>query len=264
MAPDLNFGHEPVPRNDGGDLKAQVEALGGLAKLDSLGWPVFVPAFAEDYGLQLYILEAGRTNASVDREVAELVRKCGGYVTLANQGVTPEMGLNLRLEALRRIKQLRDQRKVLNDPELNALAMIYGADLHSLSNDTERLELLTQVKDHHRWTSDSRNRDAVNELEGKVFFERRQVQLTREFAGMGGANAYERWIADHPADSVPDDAMETKLALLRSLREYNRLGGEEAYRREAAGRGGAEVRLSIKLAQLKAIRAINELGSNFL
>jgi hypothetical protein len=258
MAPNLNFGCEPAPQENGGDLQAQVEALGGLARLDSLGWPVFVPAFAENFGLQLHILRAGRTNAAVDREVADLVRRCGGYTALSDQGVTPEQGLNVRLEALRRIKQLRDQRKALNDPKLRVLARTYCADLHCLKNDAERFELLTQLTDHDRWISDPRNQDSAKAFEEKAFSERWQFQLTREFCALGGATAYDRWITEHPADSVKDDVLEAKLTLLRILRDYSRLGGEEAYRREVAGRSGMQVPLSTKLAQLKAIRAIQE------
>jgi hypothetical protein len=254
MMAELGGGDEAAaaaPATDQADTSAQIEALGGTAALEDLGWPVFVPSFAEDIGRQLQILQNGSRNKAVEKAVADLVKKCGGYEAVAEHGITPDQGLNAQLAALRQVKQQRD----LNDPEVQAMARAYGANLRLPKTDEDKFNLLSQLRDFDKWASDPRNLDAVNALDGTRFAERRQVQLEQEFAKLGGDSALDEWLTDHPLDAVSTTTLESKVALLKGLREYKFLGGDAAYLQDAAGSTGGEDALAAKLEKLKAIRA---------
>jgi hypothetical protein len=98
----------------------------------------------------------------------------------------------------------------------------------------------------------------VSALEGTKFAEKRQVQMEHEFARLGGDAVIDDWIGAHPVDADAAESLEKKVALLRALREFNRLGGEAAYLQEAAGSTQVEDTLAGKLEKLKAIRAAQE------
>jgi hypothetical protein len=237
-------------------LRAQVEALGGLAALDDLGWPTFASSFAEDLPRQLRLLQGQVKNRAAEKEVRELVKKCGGYPALASEGVTPQMGLNAQLKRLREIRATRERAAALTDQELLQMATAYGARLKSQKTDDARVELLLRVKDYDRWASDARNADAAAALDGAPFEERRQVQLEQQLKFFGGEQAYSNQVARHPQDGDAKAPLDRKVSVLRTLRDYNWLGGDAAYA-EKVGQDGAEP-LAVRLEKLKAVVSAQE------
>jgi hypothetical protein len=186
------------------------------------------------------------------------VRKCGGYAALQGQGITASQGLNQQLERLRQVKEEHDRQQLLSDPEAAAMAKAYGASLRILKTDDEKARLLRQLKEFDAWASDARNLSTAEALEGAKFAERRQVQLQQQLDKLGGDKAYQQWVAEHPADAGPGATLEQKVAVLKSLKEYQHLGGEAAYRDRAAGTAGADVPLARKVAMLKAVLEATE------
>jgi hypothetical protein len=246
-----------APATDG-DIASQVEILGGLTALEDLGWPMFVPAFAEDFPRQLHILQHIQKNQAAGKEVENLVRKCGGYSALAAEGISPEMGLNEQLQRLRPLHEAREGQKLLTDPEVAAMARAYGASVRSLKTDDDKIEMLRKVIDHDAWAADPRNLDIVNALEGTRFAERRQVQIQQQLDKLGGESAYKEWVRAHPEDDVPSATLEQKTALLKTLKEFNRLGGEAVYLDRAAGAAPGVETIARKLEMLKAALAATE------
>jgi hypothetical protein len=237
------------------ELPAQVEALGGQSALEALGWPMFVPAFAEDLPRQLDILQNQHTNQAVAKEVADLVKKYGGYPALQAEAVSPDQGLNEQLARLRQIKKDRERQAVLRDPEIEAMARAYGASLKSCRTDEDKIELALKLKEYDRWASDARTMDLAAALDGTPFRERRQAFLEQQLQALGGDSAHEEWVAAHPEDGGGDSSLEEKVALLRLLREFNRLGGQDAYLEKAAGTSARPDSLAARLEMLKAVLA---------
>jgi hypothetical protein len=248
---------EPTAAPDG-DLAPQIEAQGGPAALEVLGWPMFVPAFAEDLPRQLAILQAGQKNRSVEQEVNELVKKFGGYGALAELGVTADQGLNAQLAMLREIKKNWDQESLLTNPELEAMAHAYGANPKKAKSDEHRAELLARVKEYDRWASDARHLDAAAALEGTKFSERFNAYLELQYQSLGGDSAYRECVAASPDAGGDEAPLADKVATLRLLREFNRLGGERAYLEKAAGGTRQQDSLANKLEKLKAIIAAKQ------
>ena len=233
----------------------QIEALGGGAALEALGWPLFVPAFAEDLQRQLDILQWGSRNALVEKTVRSLVKKLGGYAALRRHGVTAALGLNAQLERLLPLKAERDRAAVLTDANLIAMAGAYRADLAVQADDHARIELLLQVKDYDRWACLPRNEEHAAKLTRLPFAEKRQAQLQHQHVALGGAAAWQEAVA---AGAVDGAAVEHQVGQLKMWREFVRLGGEAAYAARARGSGAGAATLDEKLRQLKAILAAQE------
>jgi hypothetical protein len=194
----------------------------------------------------------------VAKEVQSLVRKCGGYEALSAAGISQKQGLNAQLQSLRQLKEKRDREQLLADPEAAAMAKAYSANLRILKSDADRIDTLLRVKDYDGWASDPRNLDMANAFEGTKFAERRQAQLQNQYTKLGGDPVYQEWIEAHPVDQPPDAVLEQKVTLLKALKEFNRLGGEDAYLTRAAGPAPAQETLVRKLEMLKAILSAGE------
>jgi hypothetical protein len=238
-------------------LPSEIEHLGGRKSLDDLGWPTFAPAFLNDTQRVLRILNGHITNKAVEKEVAELVKKSGGYQTLAADDVRDDMGLNTQLHKLREIRDALDADKVLKNEELAAMAEAYGANLKKIPTLKAKSDLLAQVRDYDKWASDARNADMAAALDGCPFKERRQAQLGQQLKGFGGDAAFAEALKAHPAGLNDKSPVETKITVLRALKEYTKLGGDAAYL-QTVGNDPAATPLTTKLEQLKAVQAAAE------
>jgi hypothetical protein len=123
---------QPLPTEDfaapATDLAAQVEALGGLAALDDLGWPTFARSFREDLPRQLRILQGRLPNRTVAKEVETLLAQLGGYAALVAAGIMPALGLNALLARLRAVKAAPDPQPLPTDAELQGQLEALGGE----------------------------------------------------------------------------------------------------------------------------------------
>jgi hypothetical protein len=245
---------EPAPEPD---LQAEIDSLGGLAALEALGWPTFAPVFTQDQERLVRLLRKRTTNKAVEKEVADLAKKCGGYAALAGDGIRPDQPLHIRLQKLRDFKKVQDADQLLHDEDLLSLAGDYGASMKKVTDPRARAELLAQVRDHHQWAGDARNAGLAAALEGCPFKERRQAQLEQQLTALGGDSAFAALKAAHPAGLPARATADHKVALLQTSREYTRLGGDDRF----AGQVGGDpqvVALTVKLEQLKTVLAARE------
>ncbi len=234
------------------DLAEEIRSLGGRKALEDLGWPTFVPTFAEDLPRQLAILKSQMKHSATEQEVQELLQECGGYEALGKFGVTAEQGLRTQLAGLRQIRKDIERVRALTDTELQSLAQSYGADLDRHRTDQEKIDLLLKVREYHEWATQPNNAEIAATLEKVSFSAKRRTQLEHQLTELGGAAAYYEWIANHPQDGQQDPTLEAEVAVLEMLREYNALGGEEVYQQKVAGSNSRPETLVNKLEQLQA------------
>jgi hypothetical protein len=239
------------------DLQEQIDALGGAAALEALGWPTFAPAFTADKERLLRLLQKSITNKTVEKEVADLAKKCGGYATLAGDGIRADLPLGERLRKLRDYKKVLDADRLLADQDMLAMADAYGASVKKAATPAARSELLAQVRDYDKWAADARNASAAAALDGCPFKERRQVQLEQQLKVLGGDEAFTALRAAHPAGWAAKVAGDQKVAALKAAKDYAKAGGDEAFAATVGG-DAAAVPLAVKLEQLKTVAAARE------
>jgi predicted component of type VI protein secretion system len=239
------------------ELLEEFESLGGADALTALGWPAFAPAFVADLKKMIRYLRKDTKNKPVEKEVADLVKKCGGYDTVKNDGVRPDMPVGQQLTKLRDIKKMVDVDKFLRDEDVLAMAEAYGANLKKVTNLKAKGELLAQVKDYDKWARDARNTDAAAALDGLPFKERRQAQLEQQLESLGGDKAFTALQANHPRDLTAKSSLDDKIAALRADKEYTKLGGDATFVKKV-GNDPKTTSLVAKLEQLKAVQAASE------
>ncbi len=238
-------------------LQAEIDDLGGAAALEKLGWPVFAPAFMSDLPRLLKILKANSKNRAVEKEVADLVKKCGGYPALAPDGIRADLALNVQLAKLRELRKAMDADAILKNLELADMAEAYGANLKRLPSPKAKSDLLSQVREYDKWASDGRNTDLAASLDGCPFKERRQAQLEHQMNALGGSTAFAEALKAHPANLDGKTAADIKVAVLKALKEYNKLGGDAAFVSKV-GNDPETTPLLTKLEQLKTVTAAQE------
>jgi hypothetical protein len=238
-------------------LMEEFESLGGVDALTALGWPAFAPAFVADIKKMIRYLRKDIKNKPVEKEVADLVKKCGGYDTVKNDGVRPDMPLGQQLIKLRDIKKMVDVDKFLRDEDVLAMAEAYGANLKKATSVKAKSDLLAQVKDYDKWARDARNADAAAALDALPFKERRQAQLEQQLESLGGDKAFAAIQAAHPRDLTAKSSLEDKIAALRAEKEYAKLGGDATFAKKV-GNDAQATSLITKLEQLKAVQAASE------
>ncbi|MGF1583403.1 MAG: type VI secretion system contractile sheath domain-containing protein [Gemmataceae bacterium] len=239
------------------DLAAEIQSLGGRTTLEDLGWPTFVPGFAEDLPRQLAILRNGTKHSAAEQEVQMLIRECGGYDALGNFGVTAEQGLRTQIAGLRQIRKDMERVRALTDGQLQSLARSYGADLDDRRTDEEKIDVLLKAREYHEWATRPKNAEIAGTLQDAPFSAKRRAQLENQLNALGGAAAYYEWITAHPQDEQPEATLEAEVVLLQMVKQYNDLGGDEAYQAKAAGTTSRPETLSNKLEQLKAALALD-------
>jgi hypothetical protein len=249
-----------VPRQAPGPppaLQAEIDRLGGRKVLDDLGWPVFAPAFMSDGERLVRILKKKLKNKAVEKEVADLVKKSGGYGSLANDDIRPDMGLNTQLAKLRNVRQALEFDALLKNDDLIAMADAYGANLKKVALLKAKSDLLGQVREYDQWARERGNAEMAAALDGCPFKERRQAQLAQQLKAQGGDAAFNAAVAAHPAGIDAKATPEAKIALLKTLKAYDKLGGDALFV-EKVGNPSRETPLQTKLEQLKAVLAAAE------